>query len=136
LAIAAFAIYWFSRPAEQVVQQGVTAVQNLSVGGLDLGKQINDSITNLRSTLASITDAASARASLPKLQEVTAQVDKVDGMLGQLSAEQRKLLAGIVSPLVPSLNQLFDKVLAIPGVADVLKPTIDTLKAKFATLTA
>jgi hypothetical protein len=136
LAIAAFAIYWFSRPAEQVVQQGVTAVQNLTVGGLDLGKQVNDSITNLRTTLAGITDPTSARASLPKLQEVTAQVDKVDGMLGQLSAEQRKLLAGIVSPLIPSLNQLFDKVLAIPGVADVLKPTIDALKAKLATLTA
>jgi hypothetical protein len=136
LAIAAFAIYWFSRPAEQVVQQGVTAVQNLTVGGLDLGKQINDSVTNLRTTLADITDAASARASLPKLQEVTAQVDKVDGMIGQLSAEQRKLLAGIVSPLIPSLNQLFDKVLAIPGVADVLKPTIDALKAKLAALTA
>jgi hypothetical protein len=136
LAIAAFAIYWFSRPAEQVVQQGVTAVQNLTVGGLDLGKQVNDSVTNLRSTLAGITDAASARASLPKLQDVTAQVDKVDGMLGQLSAEQRKLLTGIVSPLIPSLNQLFDKVLAIPGVAEVLKPTIDVLKAKLATLTA
>jgi hypothetical protein len=136
LAIAAFAVYWLSRPTEQVVQQGVTAVQNLTVGGLDLGKQVNDSVTNLRTTLASITDPASARASLPKLQEVTAQVDKVDGMIGQLSAEQRKLLAGIVSPLMPSLNQLFDKVLAIPGVADVLKPTIDALKAKLAALTA
>jgi Bacterial protein of unknown function (DUF937) len=135
LAIAAFAVYWFSRPAEQVVQQGVTAVQNLTVGGLDLGKQVNDSVTNLRTTLAGITDAASARASLPKLQEVTAQVDKVDGMIGQLSAEQRKLLAGIVTPLMPTLNQLFDKVLAIPGVAEVLKPTIDVLKTKLAALT-
>jgi hypothetical protein len=69
------------------------------------------------------------------LQEVTAQIDKVDGLIGQLSAEQRKLLAGIVNPLIPTLNQLFDKVLAIPGVADVLKPTIDALKAKLAVLT-
>jgi len=135
LAIAAFAIYWYSRPAEEVVQQGATAVQNLTVGSLDVGKQVTDSIANLRTTLANVTDAASAQASLPKLQEVTAQIDKVDGLIGQLSAEQRKLLAGIVSPLVPTLNQLFDKVLAIPGVADVLKPTIDALKAKLAVLT-
>jgi hypothetical protein len=136
LAIAAFAVYWYSRPAEQVVQQGATAVQNLTVSGLDVGKQVTDSIANLRTTLTNVTDAASAQASLPKLQEVTAQIDKVDGLIGQLSAEQRKLLAGIVSPLVPTLNQLFDKVLAIPGVADVLKPTIDALKAKLAVLTA
>ena len=135
LAIVAFGIYWYSQPAEQVVQQGATPVQNLTVGGLDVGKQVTDSITNLRTTLTNVTDAASAQASLPKLQEVAAQIDKVDGLIGQLSAEQRKLLAGIVSPLIPTLNQLFDKVLAIPGVADVLKPTIDALKAKVAVLT-
>jgi hypothetical protein len=114
----------------------VPAVQSLTVGGLDLGKQVNDSIANLRTTLAGVTDAASAQASLPKLQEVTTQIDKVNGMIGQLSAEQRKLLDGIVSPAKPMLNQLFDKVLAIPGVAEVLKPTIDALKAKLAVLTA
>src|SRR5262245_32820251 len=136
LAIAALLIYFFARPAEQVAQQGVTAVQGLTVGGLDVAKQVTDSVTSLRTTLGSITDAASARAALPKLQEVTTQIDKVDGLLAQLSPEQRKVLAGIVNPLMPSLNQLFDKVLAIPGVAELLKPTIDTLRAKLAVLTA
>jgi hypothetical protein len=37
---------------------------------------------------------------------------------------------------MPRLNELFDKVLAIPGVADVLKPTVDTLKGDLATLAA
>jgi hypothetical protein len=129
LAILAVLIYLFAKPAEQVAQQGV-AVQGLTVGGLDIGKQVTDSITNLRTTLVGITDAASAQAALPKLREVTTQIDKVDGLLGQLSPEQRKVLAGVVNPLMPSLNQLFDKVLAIPGVAELLKPTIDALRAK------
>src|SRR5215467_12199469 len=136
LAILAVLIYLFAKPAEQVAQQGVTAVQGLTVGGLDIGKQVTDSVTNLRTALGGITDAASARAALPKLQEVTAQIDKVDGLLGQLSPEQRKVLAGMVNPLMPPLNQLFDKVLAIPGVAELLKPTIDALRAKLALLTA
>ena len=121
---------------EQVAQQGSTAVQSLTVGGVDLGKQVSDSITNLRTTLGGITDAASAQAALPKLREATAQIDKVDGMVGQLSAEQRRALAGIVNPMMPTLNQLFDKLLAIPGVSEVLKPTIDALRAKLALLTA
>jgi len=136
VAILALLIYLFAKPAEQVAQQGATAVQSLTVGGLDIGKQVTDSITNLRTTLGGITDAASARAALPKLQDVTAQIDKVGGVVGQLSAEQRKLLAGLVNPLMPTLNQLFDKVLAIPGVAEVLKPTIDALRAKLAMLAA
>src|SRR6516225_403755 len=135
LAILALLIYFF-RPAEQVVQPGVPTIPSLTVGGLDLGKQVTDSITNLRTTLTGITDAASAQAALPKLREVTAQIDRVDGLLGQLSPEQRKVLAGVVNPLMPSLNQLFDKVLAIPGVAELLKPTIDALRAKLTLLTA
>jgi hypothetical protein len=135
-AIAALLIYYLGRPAEQVVQQGVTTAQSLMVGGLDVGKQVTDNITKLRTTLDGVTDAASAQAALPRLREVTTQIDQVDGVLGQLSAEQRKLLAGIVNPMMPTLNQLFDKVLAIPGVAELLKPTIDALRAKFATLTA
>ena len=47
-----------------------------------------------------------------------------------------KVLAGIVSPLMPTLYQLFDKVLAIPGVNEVLKPTIDLLKTKLTLLTS
>jgi hypothetical protein len=135
LAIVALLIYFFVKPAEQVAQQGATAVQGLTVGGLDIGKQVTDSFTNLRTTLAGITDASSAQAA-PKLREVTAQIDKVDGLLGQLLPEQRKVLAGVVNPLMPSLNQLFDKVLAIPGVAELLKPTIDALRAKLPLLTA
>src|SRR5215813_1031650 len=136
LAIVALLIYFFARPAEQVVQPGVPTIPSLTVGGLDIGKQVTDSITSLRTTLGGITDAASAQAALPKLREVTTQIDKVDGLLGQLSPEQRKMLAGMVNPLMPSLNQLFDKVLAIPGVAELLKPTIDALRAKLAMLTA
>jgi hypothetical protein len=136
LAIAALVIYFLARPAEQVAQQGATTAQNLTVGGVNVSKQITDSIAELRSTLGGVTDVTSAQAALPKLRDVTTQVDQVDGLIGRMTPEQRKLLAGIVSPLMPTLNQLFDKVLAIPGVSEILKPTIDILKAKITMLTA
>jgi hypothetical protein len=65
-----------------------------------------------------------------------ALLDRVHHRVGRMAPEQRKLLAGIVSRLMPTLNQLLDKVLAIPGVSEVLKPTIDLLKAKLALLTS
>jgi Bacterial protein of unknown function (DUF937) len=136
LAIAALLFYLLGRPAEQVVQQGVNAVQSLTVGGVDIGRQATDSISSLRSALGGITDPVSAQAALPRLQAATAQIDKVSGMVGQLSDGQRKVLSGLVSPVMPTLNQLFDRVLAIPGVAEIVKPTIDVLRTKLATLTA
>ena len=63
-------------------------------------------------------------------------MDRVRGLLGQLSVEQRKVLAGLIRPVMPRLDDLFDKVLAIPGVIAVLKPTIDTLKADLVALAA
>src|SRR5262249_13185968 len=129
-------IYLFTKPAEQVVQQGVTTAQSLTVNGLDVGKQLPDSIASLRAALESVTDATTAQAALPKLQDVTARIDRIDGLVGQMTPEQRKLFAGIVNPLMPKVNQLFDKVLAIPGVAELLNPAIDTLKAKLAILAA
>jgi hypothetical protein len=136
LAIAGLLYYLFARPAEQAVQRGVTAAQSLMVGGVDIGKQVTDSIASLRTTLTDITDATSAQAALPKLREVTTQVDRVSGLIGQLSVEQRKVVAGLVNPFWPTINQMFDKVLAIPGVAEILRPTIQSLKAKLAVLTA
>jgi hypothetical protein len=134
--IAAGLAYWLNGPAQQAVQQNVASAQNLTVAGVDIGKQTSESLSSLRTTLSGVTDVASAKAALPKLQEVTDQIDKTNGMIGSLSADQRKVLANLVNPTMLAVNQLFDKVLAIPGVGEVLKPTIDTVKAKLATLTA
>lgn len=90
----------------------------------------------MRTTLDGISDVTSAQAALPKLQEATAQIEKTGSEVGQLSAEQRKAIAAVINPLMPTVNQLCDKVLAIPGVAEVLKPSVDTLKAKLTALAA
>src|SRR6516162_1191962 len=134
-AAAALLLYFAVRPTEQVVQQGMNQAQNLMIGS-DIGKQITKNIASVRSTLDGITDVASAQAALPKLQEVTAQIDKTRGAVGQLTAEQRKAIAAVINPLMPVVNQLCDKVLAIPGVAEVLKPSVDTLKAKLTAFAA
>jgi hypothetical protein len=90
----------------------------------------------LQTSLQGITDEASAKAALPKLQDVKMEVDKEINLVGQLSPEQRKIIVGLVGPAMATLNQLFDKVLAIPAVGEVLKPTINALKANLTTLAA
>jgi len=67
---------------------------------------------------------------------VAAQIDKTGGEVGQLPADQRKLLAGWVDPMLPAFDQQCDRVLAIPGVAEVLKPSVDAVKTKRTTLVA
>jgi Bacterial protein of unknown function (DUF937) len=121
-------------PREQVTPR--MAPQSVVVGGVDIGKQLGDNLSNLRTSLAGITDVESAKAALPKLQEATAAIEKVGGMVPQLSAEQRLSVSGLVAPAMAAINQLFEKALAIPGVGDVLKPTVDNLKIKLADLSS
>lgn len=129
--------YLLSDQTTQVAQHPTVVppqTQNIVVGGVDVGKQINDSLGEIRTSLAGITDGASASAALPKLQEATTQIDKVAGMVRQLPADQRRVADGLVASSMATINQLFDKVLAIPGVAEVLRPTIESLKTKLADL--
>ena len=134
--VAAFVIWSLvGNRTEQVVKEGVNATQSLIVGGANIGTQLDDSLTGLRTALQGVTDAASAQAALPQLREAATQINKIGNLVGRLSPDQRKIAAGLVTPLMPALNRLFDKVLAIPEVPVLLKPTIDTLKASLATIT-
>jgi hypothetical protein len=129
--------YLLSDQTTQVAQHPTVVpsqTQSVVVGGVDVGKQINDSFGEIRTSLAGITDAASANAALPKLQEATVQIDKVAGMVKQLPADQRRVADGLIASSMATINQLFDKVLAIPGVAEVVRPTIESLKTKLADL--
>jgi Bacterial protein of unknown function (DUF937) len=136
IAIVALLYYMLGRPGEQVATQVPPAASSsMVVGGLDVNKHVNDTLATLRSSLQDIRDPVSAAATQSTLQQVTERLDKVVGMTGQMSADQRKMLSGYISPSMTSLNQMFETVLAIPGVAPVVKPHIDAIKTKLTTLT-
>ena len=141
LALSGLLWYLLGRPAqhEQVAQEPAPPVQqsqsqSVTVGGVDIKNTIGDSITDLRTSLQGITDVASARAALPKLEAARTQIDKVSNLVGQLTPDQRKVVAAVIAPAMPAINRLTDKVLEIPGVGDVLRPTIDPVKTKLADL--
>jgi len=124
---------------ERVAQQAPTpeistANQNVVVGGVDVKNTLGDSLSDLRTSLQGITDVASAQAALPKLEAAKSQIDKVSNLIGQMTPDQRKVIAGVIATAMPTINRLTDRVLEIPGVGDVLRPTIDPVKTKLADL--
>jgi hypothetical protein len=130
--------YLLGKPAqqEQVTQQPAPPVQSQSVvvDGVDIKNTIGNSLSDLRTSLQGITDVESAKAALPKLEAAKTQIDKVSSLVGQLTPDQRKIVAGVVASAMPTINRLTDRVLEIPGVGDVLRPTIDPVKTTLADL--
>jgi hypothetical protein len=121
-------------PHEQLAQEPTPPAQSVTVGGVDIKNTIGDSLSDLRTSLQGVTDVPSAQAALPKLEAAKTQIDKVSNLVGQLTPDQRKVVAGVIAPAMPTINRLTDRVLEIPGVGDVLRPTIDPVKTKLADL--
>jgi len=114
--------------------QATASSQNVVVGGVDVKNTLGDSISDMRTSLQGVTDVASATAALPRLEAARTQIDKVSGLVGQLTPDQRKVVAGVVAPAMPTINRLSDRVLEMPGVGDLLRPTVDPMKTKLAEL--
>jgi hypothetical protein len=120
------------RPAATQPATGTVglAPSDLTIGGVNLAKQVNTSVGTLRSVLPTITDAASAQAALPKLREATSQLNDISNLATKLTPEGKSTLAKLIAAATPTINQMCDKVLATPGVGDIAKPAIDELRGR------
>jgi hypothetical protein len=109
-------------------------LRGIKAGDVDVGAQAADAVTKLRASLETITDEASAKTALVPLQDSAAELNKITGMLNQLSPANRAIVAKAIASIRPSLNQLFDKALQIPAVAALIKPSIDSIRSEMDTL--
>lgn len=109
-------------PAEKAAAPVVPAVP-----GVDLAGTANGAIEALKNALAGVKDEATAKSSLPKLQEIAAQIEKLKGTAMALPADARHPLVVMISGVMPGLASMIDKALALPGVGAVLKPVLDQI---------
>jgi hypothetical protein len=109
---------------------------NLMVGDVDLGQQVTDVFKNATTALDGVTDAASAKVALPKLNEINDSLTKLGSLADQLPAEGKSALATRVSGSLSSLEALIAKVNEIPGAGDVIKPVADSMLGKLRAMTA
>jgi hypothetical protein len=143
LVLAGLGWYFLGDHGQQLAEQGRHLANGLSEtvdskagapNAAALSADLTSSVDAVRSTLQGITDPASARAALPKLQQATEQLDKINGLAAQLPPNSRKDLASLLGASMPALNRLCDRALSSPQIAGLAKPTIDALRAKLESL--
>lgn len=119
-----------SRPAPRETVGSGTPNQTAA----ELTGQLVKSVEGMKTTLQGISDPASAQAAMPKLQQMTADLDKLNNATAQLPPQARSLVAAQMAGLMPAFNQLCDRVLAIPGVANIAQPLIDLMRTRLRTM--
>lgn len=134
LALAASGWWLFGRhqgEEPEVVSMMITPVEEPAPTGVgqsaDVGSTVATAIGKVQSALEGITDASSAQAALPALQQATAQLDQAGGLVEQLPAGGRSELATRVMAARPTIDEQVSKALSAPGVAELAKPTIDAI---------
>ena len=114
--------------AEGALTEAQTAA--LTVGNVNVGEQLTGIMTSLDGTLKGVTDAPSAQAAVPTLNDINTKLDQLSGTVSQLPGDAKKVLADVLSKHVAGLKTLAAEVTAKEGVGPVIKPALDPVIAK------
>lgn len=110
-------------------------LRGIKVGDVDVGTQLANAETGMRSAIISVQDVNSAQAAVAPLASSANDFAKLTKLLDKLPPDTRITVVKTVIATRPALDQLFDKALAIPGVSSVIKPTVDKVHSQFDALT-
>jgi hypothetical protein len=124
-----------SQPAAPAATSTAPAAPaKIMAGDVDVGAQLSSALDGLRTVLPTLKDNASATAAKDKLSDAAAQLDKVSGLAGQLSADNKKALAAVALAGLQAVQPLIDSALTNSSVAAIVKPMLDSIKDKLAAL--
>lgn len=124
-----------NRPVAPPTDRIVTgAIPVVVIRGVDVSRELGSSLSSVSSSLESVTDAASAQAVLPDLAAAGAKLETIKSAIAAATPEQKAQLAEMIGPAVTRIEATYDKVTALPGVSDVLKPAGDEVLAGLRTL--
>jgi hypothetical protein len=129
-------------PGVSDIQPTVDGVMDklASLGGLPAPQlpQVNGELagafSSLTDSLKGIKDAATAEAALPELTKINGKLDHAKASMDKLPTEGKATIISLLKPALVNLKELTDKVLAMAGVSEKIKPVIDGITGKLSAL--
>jgi hypothetical protein len=107
-----------------------------SLGGVPVPRastvsaKLANEFSSLTGTLASIKDAASAEAALPKLKDLNEKLDTSAKMMAELPDAAKSTISSLLKSALTTLQGVANKVLANTAASEKVKPVVDTLMDK------
>jgi hypothetical protein len=105
-----------------------------SLSGLGGMPDLEGIFGSVGETFEKITDVESAKAALPELESANQKLQGLSSGFAALPESVRTKITELVNGTLPDLQGTIDKVLAIPGVGEILKPIVDQMMEKVAAL--
>lgn len=138
LLVALGVALWFYLKREEPVKLPASTelAKNIAKSAeATLTDSINTYFTNATQAFNGIKDAATADAALPKLKELSGQADELKKGFGLVPEAGKTAIKSLLGSNIDKLKAIVDKLLAMPGVGEKLKPVVEPLMAKLAAIT-
>jgi len=121
--------------AESMAEKLGGALGGFGLPGADAMPDVKSMFKSLTGSLGKVTDAETAKDALPDLEAVDKKLESLSSGFGLLPEAIRSKLTDSLKSMLPDFQATIDKVMAIPGVRDILQPIIDEVMAKVKSLT-
>jgi hypothetical protein len=131
LALVALLAYQFLTQPKMAPSSSAAAVQQKTGMSVDeviaLKDEIGGLISDASKTLAGVTNAASAKAALPKLQGIDTSLEKAVNLVSTLPPAQGKTLGNAAAGLLPGLQRTVDAASGVPGADEIIGTTVGSI---------
>ena len=101
----------------------------------DISGKLNGVFDGYKDTLTGITDEASAKEAVPKLEDLNGDLGGLSSMLNKLPEGAQSAVTGKLGPMLEPINGIIEKLYAIPGVQAILEPVVNSMLEKVKGLT-
>jgi hypothetical protein len=115
--------------AKDAASSAATSVAG-AVESAALTKDFSEVIATITKALSGVTDAASAQPAVSQLKGSEATLKGLIEKFNALPPAVKSTVAEVVGKSIDGLRPLTEKILAIPGVGEVLKPHVDGIMSQ------
>lgn len=91
---------------------------------------ITGDINQLRSTLDTVTDRASAEAALPTLQGVSDSLGSLTSVVNALPDTAKTAIDGVIDSALPALQATQERLLGNSDIAEVIRPVLTDVMSR------
>jgi hypothetical protein len=106
-----------------------TSSERMTGGASSFVSETTRLVSQANSTLAGIKDPASAEAAAPRLQEINQQMTNLRSTWNQLPASARSTASSTLQPQIAKLKQTAQNILSQPGIGQTVRPQVEQLMA-------
>ena len=92
-----------------------------------LSQELRETVGSVTGALNEVRDTVTAETALPKIEQAKGKVEEIRARAAQLPPEEKSRFDQLVEPQVRTLQRQSERMAAIPGAGEKIKPVLDDL---------